>query len=110
APRPALLAGVLLLFSFLVVPAAIAALLATGIASRLAIGWAVGTVVSLAGLLAAYRWGLPPRATIVAALGAALALAAAVHGARSVATAVHRRGARALRPLALAVAAVIALA
>jgi zinc/manganese transport system permease protein len=104
------LAGVLLVFSFLVVPAAVAALLATGIASRLAIGWTVGAAVSLAGLLASYWWDLPTGATIVAAFGAALALAAALRGARSVATAVRRRGARALRPQALGMAVVIALA
>jgi zinc/manganese transport system permease protein len=104
------LAGVLLVFSFLVVPAAVAALMARGITSRLAIGWAVGVVVSAAGLFASYRWDLPTGATIVAAFGSALALTAIARGAGAAVAAVRRHGARALWPAAIVVAAVIALA
>jgi zinc/manganese transport system permease protein len=104
------LAGVLLVFSFLVVPAAVAALLAGGVGSRLAIGWAVGTGVSVAGLFASYRWDLPTGATIVAVFGVALALTAAARGAGAAAAAVRRHGARALRPAAIVVGAAIALA
>jgi len=104
------LAGVLLVFSFLVVPAAVAALLAQGVGSRLAIGWTVGAVVSVAGLFASYRWDLPTGATIVAAFGGALALTAAARGGRSAAAAVRRRGLGALRPAAIVVAGAIALA
>jgi zinc/manganese transport system permease protein len=103
------LAGVLLVFSFLVVPAAVAALLARGVAARLAIGWAVGVVVSAVGLLASYRWDLPTGATIVAVFGGALALAAATRGAWVMVVGARRHGARALRPLAFVVAAAIAL-
>ena len=76
------LAGVLLVFTFLVVPAAMAALLARGVGARLAVGWAAGAVVSGAGLVASYHWDLPTGATIVAAFGAALAVTAVVRGAR----------------------------
>ena len=103
------LAGVLLVFSFLVVPAAVAALLARGVAARLAIGWAVGAVVSAAGLLASYRWDLPTGATIVAVFGGALALTAAARGVRAAVVAVRRNGARALRPAAVVVAAAVTL-
>jgi zinc/manganese transport system permease protein len=44
------IAGVLLVFSYLVVPAAIGALLASTVRARLAIGWMVGALVSAAGL------------------------------------------------------------
>ena len=103
------LAGVLLVFSFLVVPAAVAALLARGVAARLAIGWSVGAVVSAAGLLASYRWDLPTGAAIVAVFGGALSLTAAVRGAGAAVTAVRRAGARALRPAAIVVAAAVAV-
>jgi len=76
------LAGVLLVFAYLIIPAAVGALLASSVAARLGIGWSVGTLVSAAGLLAAYRWDLPTGASVVTAFGvllagAALALAAA---------------------------------
>jgi zinc/manganese transport system permease protein len=103
-------AGVLLVFAFLVVPAAIAALLARGVATRLALGWAAGGVVSAAGLLASYRWDLPTGATVVAAFGAALAVTAAVRGGRAVATAVRTGGVAALAPVAIVLAALAALA
>jgi zinc/manganese transport system permease protein len=103
-------AGVLLVFAFLVVPAAIATLLARGVAMRLALGWAAGGVVSAAGLLASYRWDLPTGATVVAAFGAALAVTAAARGGRAVATAVRTGGVAALAPGAIVLAALAALA
>jgi zinc/manganese transport system permease protein len=103
-------AGVLLVFAFLVVPAAIAALLARGVAARLALGWAAGGVVSAAGLLASYRWDLPTGATVVAAFGAALAVTAAARGGRAAAAAVRARGAAVLAPAAIGLAALVGLA
>ena len=77
---------------------------------RLAIGWGVGALVSVAGLCASFAWDLPTGATIVAAFGGALALdrgGAPAPGGRA---AVRRRGLGALRPAAIAVAGAIALA
>ncbi len=104
------LAGVLLVFAFLVVPAAIAALLARGVGARLALGWATGGVVSALGLIASYRWDLPTGATVVAAFGAALAVTAASRGARAATGAVRTRGPAALTPAGLVLAALVALA
>ena len=104
------LAGVLLVFTFLVVPAAMAALLVRGVGARLALGWAAGAVVSGAGLLASYRWDLPTGATIVAAFGAALALTALGRGARTAAAAVRTRGVATLAPAAIGVAGAVGLA
>jgi len=70
------MAGVLLVFSFLIVPALCGALLAKGISRRLAIGWAVGTATSVVGMAVSYYWDLPTGATVVCAFGAALALCA----------------------------------
>jgi zinc/manganese transport system permease protein len=53
------IAGVLLVFSYLIVPAAIAALLARSITGRLVIGWGLGFVVSVLGLFASAIWDLP---------------------------------------------------
>ena len=64
--------GVLLVFSYLIVPAVCANLLATRIAALLVVGWLVATLGSIAGLYTAYRFDLPTGAAIICALGAAL--------------------------------------
>lgn len=46
--------GVLLVFSYLVIPAVIARLLVTGVMRRLLVGWAVGLTVSVAGVAVSY--------------------------------------------------------
>lgn len=68
------IAGVLLVFSYLIVPAAIAGLLAKSIRQRLLIAWVVGVIVSSLGLLASWHWDLPTGPAIVATFGAAMAL------------------------------------
>jgi zinc/manganese transport system permease protein len=73
-------AGVLLVFSYLIVPSVIAMLLADGARIRLAIGWITGVIVSVAGMLASYHFDLPTGATVVTTFGAALALAVAWRG------------------------------
>ena len=69
------LAGVLLVFSFLIIPAAIGVLYADTLARQLAIGWIVGTLTSALGLAASFALDLPTGATMVCAFGGALALA-----------------------------------
>ena len=104
------IAGVLLVFCYLVVPAAIGALLARGVRARLAVGWIAGAVASAAGLAAAWHWDLPTGAAVVAALGAAILLVAALLGVRRAARAVRAQGPRALLPAAIAAALAVALA
>ena len=70
------IAGVLLVFSFLIVPAVCGALLARTTGRRLAVGWLVGTVTSMAGIAASYGWDLPTGATVVCAFGVSLAVCA----------------------------------
>jgi zinc/manganese transport system permease protein len=53
------IAGVLLVFSFLIIPAAIGVMFASSPARQLAIGWLAGTVTSAAGLLASFAFDLP---------------------------------------------------
>jgi zinc/manganese transport system permease protein len=72
------IAGVLLVFSFLIIPAAIGTIYSATIAGRLLIGWVAGTLASAAGLAASYWWDLPTGATMVCAFGATLIAAAAV--------------------------------
>jgi len=69
------LAGVLLVFSFLIIPAAIGVLYADTLARQLAIGWIAGTLTSAAGLAASFMFDLPTGATMVCAFGGALAIA-----------------------------------
>jgi len=71
------LAGVLLVFVFLIVPAAVGVLYADG-ARQLLIGWVVGVAASVAGLALSYAWDLPTGSTMVCAFGATLALAGAL--------------------------------
>lgn len=91
------LAGVLLVFSFLIVPAACAMLFARDLRVRLVSGWAVGLAGSVAGLVAAAWFDLPAGPAIVAAFGVifGVALAAAfILGARrpSIAPGAHPPG------------------
>ena len=72
------IAGVLLVFSYLIVPSVAAMLFARSIGTRLAIGWAMGAVVSALGILASFRLDLPTGATIVCTFGVALAFLAVV--------------------------------
>jgi zinc/manganese transport system permease protein len=67
-------AGVLLTFAYLIVPAVCAVTLAERWVTRLAVGWAVGAAASMAGLAASYLLDLPTGAAIVCASGLALVL------------------------------------
>jgi zinc/manganese transport system permease protein len=69
------LAGVLLVFSFLIIPAAIGVMYASTLPGQLAIGWIAGILTSAAGFAASFAFDLPTGAAIVCAFGAALALA-----------------------------------
>jgi zinc/manganese transport system permease protein len=104
------LAGVLLVFSYLIVPAAVGALLARGVLARLLIGWGFGLSVSTLGLLASWTWDLPTGAAIVTTFGALLAAVALALGARATVRAVRSRGVRALTGLGIAAAGLVALA
>lgn len=95
------IAGVLLVFSYLVIPAVIATLFADRIGPRLAIGWSVGTLVSAIGCSLSYFEDLPSGPTIVACFGGFLVLAGVVH---FVARAGSARGAAFLRVAAGALA------
>ena len=71
------IAGVLLVFCYLIVPSVAAMLYADHIGKRLAIGWSMGTIVSALGVYLSLLLDLPTGATIVCTFGAALALMAA---------------------------------
>lgn len=64
--------GVLLVFSYLIIPAVCANLLVTTMRLRLAVGWIIATLASVGGLYASYRLDLPTGAAVVCALGLAL--------------------------------------
>jgi zinc/manganese transport system permease protein len=66
------LAGVLLVFSYLITPVVCASLLADDPRRRAGLGWLFATLGSVMGLYASYRFDLPTGAAIVCALGALL--------------------------------------
>ncbi len=66
------IAGVLLVFCFLIVPSVTAMLFAERLGPRLAIGWTMGALVSAAGVALSFLLDLPTGAAIVATFGAAL--------------------------------------
>jgi zinc/manganese transport system permease protein len=66
--------GVLLVFSYLIVPAVCANLLFTRFGVLLVAGWLIATLAGVVGLGVAYRFDLPTGAAIICVLGAALVL------------------------------------
>jgi zinc/manganese transport system permease protein len=72
------IAGVLLVFCYLIVPSVAAMLYAENIGPRLAIGWTMGTIVSALGVWLSLQLDLPTGATIVVTFGLVLTLMAAV--------------------------------
>src|ERR1700704_5874197 len=72
------IAGVLLVFCYLIVPSVAAMLYAKGIGRRLAIGWSMGTIVSALGVYLSLQLDLPTGATIVCTFGLVLILMALV--------------------------------
>ncbi len=71
------IAGVLLVFCFLIVPSVTAMLFTESLGTRLAIGWTMGAAVSAGGVALSFVLDLPTGATIVATFGATLLLVAA---------------------------------
>jgi len=74
------IAGVLLVFCYLIVPSVGAMLYAERIGPRLAIGWTMGTVVSALGVYLSLKIDLPTGATIVCTFGIVLILMALFRG------------------------------
>jgi len=66
------IAGVLLVFSYLIVPALAGIMLGRTVAQKLLIGWAFGTLVSVIGMVASASFDLPTGATVVCAFGITL--------------------------------------
>jgi len=66
------IAGVLLVFSYLIVPAVCGITLAHRIGNRLLIGWIIALVGGIAGLFLSFWWDLPSGAAIVCTFGAIL--------------------------------------
>jgi zinc/manganese transport system permease protein len=75
------IAGVLLVFCFLIVPSVTAMLFAARLGPRLAIGWTMGALVSAGGVALSFVLDLPTGAAIVATFGLALLLLAGVRKA-----------------------------
>ena len=66
------IAGVLLVFCYLIVPSVAGMLFSSRIGPRLAIGWTMGAIVSMLGMYFSVVFDLPTGATIVCTFGLAL--------------------------------------
>jgi zinc/manganese transport system permease protein len=73
------IAGVLLVFCYLIVPSVGAMLFTDRIGPRLAIGWTMGTLVSALGVVLSVKLDTPTGATIVCTFGGVLVLMFLVH-------------------------------
>jgi zinc/manganese transport system permease protein len=76
-------AGVLLVFSFLVVPAVVAFMFREAMGARIAVAWVVGTVCSAAGMLLSYYGDLPTGPSVVASFAVLLVVAALTYVVRA---------------------------
>lgn len=70
--RSVAIGGVLVVFSFLIIPGACAALFVESFNWRIVIAWIVAAVVSVLGMAISAIWDLPSGSTVVATFGAAL--------------------------------------
>jgi zinc/manganese transport system permease protein len=73
-------AGVLLIFSTLVIPAVIAYLFTSRFGAALAIAWVSGTIALAGGLIASFVWDLTTGPLLVVAFGVVLVMAVLVRG------------------------------
>jgi zinc/manganese transport system permease protein len=73
------IAGVLLVFSFLVVPGVIAVMFTENTRARITIAWTVGTVVSMLGMFISNVGDFPTGPSIVAAFAATLIVSGIIH-------------------------------
>jgi zinc/manganese transport system permease protein len=71
--------GVLLVFSYLIVPALAGVMFGTSVGSKLAIGWSFGTLVSVFGMIASAVLDLPTGATVVCAFALLLSVLGLVY-------------------------------
>jgi zinc/manganese transport system permease protein len=78
------LAGVLLVFSYLIVPAVCSLLFSERLSTRLLISWLIGIVTSIAGILASYYMDLPSGAAIVCVFGMVLVFCFFISSAKSI--------------------------
>ena len=76
------IAGVLLVFTYLIVPAALAGLVARDLRDRVLLAWAIGAALTAAGLAASWIWDLPTGPALVVTFGAALGVVALASLAR----------------------------
>ena len=91
--------GVLLVFSYLIVPALAGIVLGGSLAARLLIGWSFGVIVSVVAMVGSAMLDLPTGATVVCAFGVSLAILGAY--GRLVGRRARVLGPTALEPAAL---------
>ena len=76
--RSVAVGGVLVVFSFLIIPGACAAMFVESFKWRIVVAWIVASVVSVLGMVISAIWDLPSGSTVVATFGAALVICLAL--------------------------------
>lgn len=76
------IAGVLLIFSFLVVPSVCAIFFSDRLSTRLILGWIIGGLASVAGVALSYYFDFPTGASVVCIFGIMFALATLINRCR----------------------------
>ncbi len=74
------LAGVLLVFSYLVVPSCCALLFSNRLRTRLFLGWTFSLIASVLGMMASYFWDLPTGESVVCVFGSMLLILGVTRG------------------------------
>jgi len=67
--------GILIVFSFLIIPSSISALFSSKWFSRILVGWIIGTIVSIIGLYLSWKFDVPSGPAVVLFLGLFLVVA-----------------------------------
>lgn len=70
------IAGVLLVFSYLIVPSVCAMLFSDHLRTRLLLGWGTGFLASVLGIIVSYYWDFPTGASVVCVFGVILTVLA----------------------------------
>jgi zinc/manganese transport system permease protein len=101
-------AGILLVFCFLIIPALVGAMFTRRIGPALALGWTSGTAASAAGLWGSFAFDAPTGAAMVLALVASLAIATTLRALVFTAAAERaRRSAAAARAVGIGAAVLV---
>ncbi len=72
------IAGIIVVFAFLIIPASISALFSDNWKTRILLGWGLGTLITIGGLITSWKMDVPSGPAVIIFLGIFLLIAVAV--------------------------------